>query len=80
MYKYEILRKKSGDKNLRHQDIYMQGEKKRHKMNHQGMNTHGEETHPRTGSGTNTSLKEKGSTVLNVPLHKSIFFGSTSIH
>ena len=49
-------------------------------MNHQGMNTHGEERHPRTGSGTNTSLKEKGSTVLNVPLHKSIFFGSTSIH
>lgn len=29
MCKYEILRKKSGDKNLSHQDIYMQGEKKK---------------------------------------------------
>lgn len=44
-----------------------------------GMNTHREKRHPRTGSGTNTSLKERGNTILSVSLHKSfIFFGYNS--
>lgn len=30
-----------------------------------GVNTHREKRHPRTGSGTNTSLKERGSTILS---------------
>lgn len=44
-------------------------------MNHHGVNIHREKRHPRTGSGTNTSLQERGGTGLNVPLHKSNFGG-----
>ena len=72
--------KKSGDKNLEVIRHKKKRRRRRHKIYHQGVNTHRERRHPRAESGTNTSLKEKGSTVLNVPLHKSIFLGRSSIH